>query len=187
MTAGSTSARVVGGLAALLLLALAFWAGRVTAPEADAPGDSPGPGTTGPGDPQGTSEPGLLATPSPSASNAPAPPAESAPGAPGAPTSPHGTAPSAVITGAPGENVLAATGTGPRTLTFTPSGGGWRIRGDYHCRAGESLRLEVRRDDAVVLTVTGTESARLDELVETGGQHLVSVLGNCTWALRISG
>lgn len=142
----------------------------------------------------GPAEPPLVAVPSPVPSTASAlptlaPSSESTAAPPtAAPPSPAGPSPdpagpSVTVSGRPGENVLAAAGSGDDVLLFTASRTGWTIETTSRCPGQDDFVLTVRRDDQVVGRLAQT-AGKAAVVIGEAGDHVLAVGGTCTWTVR---
>ena len=144
--------------------------------------------STAPGTLSGPVEPPLTALPSPTltvlASPTAAPPSSASTAAPPstAGPSPESAGPSVTVSGRPGENVLAAAGSGDDVLLFTASREGWTIATTSDCAGQDDFVLTVRRGDQVVgrLAQTGGKG---DVVLGAAGDHVLEVGGTCTWTV----
>jgi hypothetical protein len=154
---GRSTWLVAGGvLAAVLLVAVGVLAGRATAPTAS----------------RVTATPNTVA-PSPAPSRASAQPS---------PTS-QPSDPGASVVGAPGQNVLAATGTGEQTVRFTAQRPHWTLATTSECPAADDFVVTALRGGQLVATVQRTGGAG-SVLVEPPGDYSLAVHGTCRWSLR---
>lgn len=169
--------RVAGVVAlGLVLLLVGAAVGRLTAPSPDAGGGSAA-GPTAPA-PTATVQ---TAPPSPT----PTAPPTGPPTAP--PTAPSSSQDSPDVTataeGAPGQDVLAASGTGPRELTFLARRPAWRLETTSRCDGADTFVLTLLRDGQVVTRVQDTAGAA-DITVQDAGDYRLQVTGDCSWTVR---
>jgi hypothetical protein len=137
--------------------------GRATAPE---PAATTGTGATGP----------TRSTPATPSARAATPTADASP--------PHDSPDVSVsVTGGPGEDVLAATGTGEEVLRFTAGRPRWTITTTSECTGQDDFVLTVRRGDEIVAKIADTGGGG-GTLVEESGDHLLEVGGTCSWTVR---
>jgi hypothetical protein len=178
----SRSPALVAGavLVGALLLLAGFALGSTTASQ-------PGAGAATPS--TATSD----ASPSPGRSTLTVPPADTSTASPGAearssePSSAPAD-PSTAVDGKPGENVLAASGSGTRTLRFTPQRAGWQIFADYRCRPPSIFNLEVRQGGDIVVSRPGRSTeGTVRSTLPSEGDHALQITGDCRWSLRASG
>ncbi len=177
-TPASRAASVV--VVGALLLVAGFAIGRTTASQSGAaPAASGATSIASPSRLPSTSSGSSAAAPSSSLGLQPLPGVSST-----APPDPS----RAVVEGRPGENVLAASGSGPRVLGFASDGPWWRISADYRCRPGAAFGLEVRQGATAVVSLRreDTEGSVLGG-VRTEGEHTLQISGDCRWALRAAG
>jgi cytoskeletal protein RodZ len=155
--------------------------------------DRPAPGASAASvTPSGT---GTASTPTSSGSTTPPGSSSSTTAAPtsAAPSSSTSTlppiSPSVSVSGRPGANVLAASGTGPSQSRFTPAGSTWQMKASYDCGSGtdEFVVTVTAADGSVAAVVRGTGRGEDLRTLQRGGAFVLAVSGSCRWTLEATG
>ncbi len=130
-----------------------------------------------------TTPPGSASPSSPSTAT----PTSAAPSSAATPLPP--ISPSISVSGRPGANVLAASGTGPSQPRFTPAGSSWQMKSSYDCGGGtdEFVVTITATDGSVAAVVRGTGRGEDLRTLERGGAFVLAVSGSCRWTLEATG
>lgn len=125
--------------------------------------------------------------PSPSAPLATAPPAPSS-GPPGSPSELPLTTTGAAVQGSPGQSVLAASGVGPKALSFTPTGSPWQVDARYTCSSPGFFVLRIEDPSGAATTLAGSPAVGLvQRTLRQAGTSRLLIGPDCSWVLRARG